>query len=218
MTTRWARVARGTLAASFAVFVAALFHAAMGGGVPSTLAITVSLAFAVQACVLLAGKRISLWRQVLSVGLSQFILHALFSLQPGGARFSAADGSAHVHAGSHLTMTGGSAAAHGAAMVGMQDTPLMWVGHAGAAVLTVVAMRYGERTMRRLLATAAIRIVAFVERVTLIPVRATVAIRRTVDVRPVMLPEPRVLIGGMRHRGPPASPWGHALSGVSACA
>lgn len=221
MTTRWARVARGTLAACFAVFVAALFHAAMGGGVPSVLAITLALTFAVPACVLLTGRRMPrarssravLLRQVVAVSLSQFMLHALFSLQPGGAQFGTADGSAHVHTGSHLVMTGqtmtGDASAPGH-MAGMHDTPLMWVGHASAVVLTVVAMQYGERTLRALLATAAIGIVAFVERITLIPVRATAAMRRAADARPVMLPAQRVLIGRMRHRGPPAGVLTHA--------
>jgi len=215
MTTRWARVARGTLAACFAVFVAALFHAAMGGGVPSVLAITLSLAFAIPACVLLTqGRktRSGLLRQALAVSLSQFALHALFSLQPGGAQFSGAgfgvtDGSAHLHAGSHLAMTG-EASANG--MAGMHETPLMWLGHASAVVLTVVAMRYGERTLRALLATAAIGIVAIVERITLVPVRATAAMKRAVDAHPVILPAPRVLIGRMRHRGPPAGAFNYA--------
>jgi O-antigen ligase len=215
MTTRWARVARGTLAACFAVFVAALFHAAMGGGVPSVLAITLSLAFAIPACVLLTRRRKTrsgLLRRALAVSLSQFALHALFSLQPGGAQFSragfgATDGSAHLHAGSHLAMTG-EASANG--MAGMHETPLMWLGHASAVVLTVVAMRYGERTLRALLATAAIGIVAIVERITLVPVRATAAMKRAVDAHPVILPAPRVLIGRMRHRGPPAGAFNYA--------
>lgn len=229
MNTRWARVARGTLAACFAVFVAALFHAAMGGGVPSVLAITLSLAFAVPACVLLTQGRTrrmpkgpaahtsrrGLLRQALAVSLSQFALHALFSLQPGGARFSGAefstaDGSAHLHAGSHLAMTGEASAGQ---MTGMHETPLMWLGHASAVVLTVVAMRYGERTLRALLATAAIGVIgimAIVERIALVPVRATAAMLRAVDARPVILPAPRVLIGKMRHRGPPVGAFNHA--------
>jgi hypothetical protein len=231
MNTRWARVARGTFAACFAVFVSALFHAAMGGDVPSLLAVTLSLAFAVPACVLLTPGRMRrsrnqhaarrmLWRQVLAVSLSQFALHALFSLQPGGtqfgtaqfstAQFGTAGGSAHLHAGSHLAMTGEASAG-----TGMHDTPLMWLGHASAVVLTVFAMRYGERTLRALLATAAIRvvvvgIVAMVERFTLIPVRATAAALRAVDARPVILPAPRVLIGRMRHRGPPVGAFNYA--------
>jgi hypothetical protein len=224
MTTRWARVARGTLAACFAVFVAALFHAAMGGGVPSVLAITLALAFAIPACVLLTqGRktRTGLLRQALAVTLSQFVLHALFSLQPGGAQFggaqfggaqlSGAAGSAHLHAGSHLAMTGEASAS---GMAGMHETPLMWLGHASAVVLTVVAMRYGERTLRVLLATAAIgiavSIVAIIERITLVPVRATAAMLRAVDAQPVILPAPRVLIGRMRHRGPPVGAFNDA--------
>jgi hypothetical protein len=229
MTTRWARVARGTLAACFAVFVAALFHAAMGGGVPSVLAITLALAFAIPACVLLTqGRKTStgLLRQALAVTLSQFALHALFSLQPGGAQFggaqlsgaafSGAAGSAHLHAGSHLAMTS-EASASGMAM---HETPLMWLGHASAVVLTVVAMRYGERTLRVLLATAAIgiavSIVAIIERITLVPVRATAAMLRAVDAQPVILPAPRVLIGRMRHRGPPVGAFNYAA--LSNCA
>jgi hypothetical protein len=200
MTTRWARVARGTLAAAFAVFVAALFHVAAGGGVPSALAVTVSLALCVPACVLLTGTRRSLWRLCVSVGLSQLIFHALFTLSPAGPDFRSADGSGHLHAGSHLIASAGSTSM--SAMPGMPDNGWMWLGHATAALTTVIALRYGEASVWGLLATAAIRIVAFTG-LPMAPARPAAPHRVTVDVRPIALPSSRLVIGAMRRRGPP---------------
>jgi hypothetical protein len=201
MTTRWARVARGTLTACFAVFVSALFHAVAGGGAPSVLAVILCLAFCVPACIVLAGKRLSVWRMAVSVSLSQFVFHALFSLTPFGTHFATVGGTAHVHDGSQLIATAGGASAQVATM---QSDAWMWVAHASAALLTIVALRYGEGSFWALLRTASVRIVAFADAIVLVPAPTITADARPIDVRPLELPELFVTIGRMRHRGPPA--------------
>ncbi|SEA91777.1 hypothetical protein [Leifsonia sp. 21MFCrub1.1] len=200
MSTRSARVARGLIAAGFATFVAALFHVAGGGLPPSAVALTLSLVFSGLGCIVLAGKRSALWRSASSVALSQFLFHALFSLSPS-AHFAGATG--HLHPGSHLTMvTDGAVPMPSAPMAAMSlGAPWMWLAHAGAAALTVLALRYGERvftavseftafSLRRLL------VVAAVVDVPVPPMR--------VETVPVVLPARTVVLGRLRHRGPPA--------------
>jgi hypothetical protein len=138
VTTRWARFARGWIAALFSTLVAAGSHTAAGGGSPSALALVVALAFAGVTCVALTGTRVSLPRVTVSVAVSQLAFHSFFSTisaPPGGAG-----------------MPGGHEHAHAAALA-LGDIPpavshhtdgWMWLGHAVAAVLTIVALRYGE--------------------------------------------------------------------------
>lgn len=197
MSTRSARVARGLIAAGFATFVAALFHVAGGGLPPSAVALTLSLVFSGLGCIVLAGRRSALWRSASSVALSQFLFHALFSLSPS-AHFAGATG--HLHPGSHLTMlTDGAAATSMPAM--SLSGPWMWLAHAAAATLTLVALRYGERVF-----VAVSEFTAFSLRRLLIavaPVDVPVAQTRAETV-PVVLPARAVVLGRLRHRGPPA--------------
>ncbi len=92
MGSRPARAMRGTLASAVAIFVAALFHVAGGGAAPGVVPLALSLAFATLASIALTSRRLSLWRLTVSVVLSQFLFHALFSLGGGTARFVGADG------------------------------------------------------------------------------------------------------------------------------
>jgi hypothetical protein len=195
MTSRGIRTLRGTAAACFAVFVAALVHDAAGGGLPSLLAVSLSLAFAVPLCVALAGRRISLWRQAASVGVSQLLLHLLFGLG------SNASGTAlHVPAG-HMHMGGTIAVTAGHAMPMHHDTPLMFVAHGCAALITIAALRRGERTLHAL-ATFTVLLVTAIARLTVVPIGAPA--RMPVQTRPITLASPTRVLGALRHRGPPA--------------
>ena len=53
MSTRWTRVARGTLAAGLSTFVAAFSHAAAGGSAPSIAALSLAIAFSILGVVVL---------------------------------------------------------------------------------------------------------------------------------------------------------------------
>jgi hypothetical protein len=211
MTARWATVTRGLLAASVATFIAALFHVAGGGADPSALAIVVSLTFSGLACIALAGRRLSRVRLSISVALSQLIFHALFSLGQPGVILVSTHGIRHIHDGTQMAMMGRGLNVAGAqgmqGMQGMQDvipdTPLMWVSHIAAALVTIVAISLGEKAIRAVCALA--RIVA----ARLVPVQETapLPLRRSVSTQPfarsLALPNRVRFLGRMRHRGPP---------------
>lgn len=197
MSTRSARVARGLIAAGFATFVAALFHVAGGGLPPSAVALTLSLVFSGLGCIVLAGKRSTLWRSASSVALSQFLFHALFSLSPS-AHFAGATG--HLHPGSHLTMVTDGAAA--TPMSGMSlSGSWMWLAHAAAALLTLVALRYGERVFVAVSEFTAFSLRRLLTAVAVVDVPVAQA---RVETVPVILPDRTVVLGRLRHRGPPA--------------
>lgn len=80
MRVRHRRTLRGTLAAVFATFVALTSHILGGGSFPTAMGVIVPLALSILVCVLLAGRRLSLPRLTVSVGISQTLFHLLFSL------------------------------------------------------------------------------------------------------------------------------------------
>ena len=163
MATRWARVARGWIIAVFSTFVAALSHTLGGGSAPGLLAVVLSLAFAGILCIGLAGRTLSLWRLGLSVALSQLIFHGLFSLgTPGGALATQSAGPYAGGAGAHqhqvvtgLVSSTDAVTAVGAPVHGMfAHDAGMWIAHATAALLTIVALRHGERAFWSLFSSA----------------------------------------------------------------
>lgn len=146
MATRWARFARGWLAALFSTTVAAASHTLAGGNSPSVVSLVLALAFAGIACIALTGTRVSLVRLAASVALSQLAFHVLFGAIATSA--VAAPGAAHEHhATSAMLEPGLAASAH-------HSDGWMWLGHAAAAVVTLVALRYGEGAFWRLASIA----------------------------------------------------------------
>lgn len=202
MTTRWARFARGWIVAVFSTFVAALSHTVGGGAVPGVLAVVVSLAFAGIVSVALAGRTLSTWRLTIAVLVSQLIFHGLFSFGASNGRLAATGATAgHAHAagqGLQLMPAAGSADAMTAADHGL----MMTLAHLAAAVVTVLALRFGERAFWGLFTTAAVALTALVRALVLTPIpNAPRVIPALSAARP-----PRdllVLLSPMRHRGPP---------------
>ena len=188
MSSRWARVARGWTAAGFATFVAALSHTLAGGAAPGVVAILVTLVISGAVCTLLAGRTLSTWRLAASIALSQALFHGVFSglgmpVAPRGAHHTVAlpvfDATiAHPHAGA-----------------------TMWLAHAAAALVTVIAFRHAERAFWGLADTARLLIARLLA--TVIPLcPATLPALAPGACRDV----PRdltVLLSSMRHRGPP---------------
>ncbi|REJ03853.1 hypothetical protein DY023_16125 [Microbacterium bovistercoris] len=143
-------VIRGFAAASTATFVALAAHVTAGGAMPGTLGILVPWMLSLMVCVLLAGRKLSALRLSVSVLVSQFLFHVLFVLgllTPTG-------------------ITGGHV--HGAPLQLPETTGLtvqviadggMWIGHAAAALLTILALHRGERMLlgMRDLAVQAVR-------------------------------------------------------------
>lgn len=200
MATRWARFARGWIAAIVATLVSALFHVASGGEAPAALGVLLALAFSGMACVLLAGTALSLWRLSLSVTLSQFLFHALFAL---GAAPAASPGIAppHEHHLTHIAvgaLASGDSHQHALLMAG----PWMWAGHAAAVVVTVLLLRHGERRFWSLCDHAALQVTRCLAAPSPAPLH--VAAARPVTEYAQLLRDLGVLLGRMRHRGPPA--------------
>jgi hypothetical protein len=207
MATRWARFARGWVAAVFSTFVAALSHTLGGGAAPGALAVVLSLAFAGIICVGLCGRTLSRWRVGASVVVSQLLFHGLFSLGAPGGALTAPAGSAlgaHEHAAiGILSMTGGADAVHGSTLQGAaHHDGAMWAAHGVAALLTIAALRYGEAAFWGLFATARLVI-----RALFAPVRLAIVPlipRRAPSTAPLRVPRDLALVlSVMRHRGPP---------------
>ncbi len=134
---------RGLVAASLAIFVALAAHVTSGGAMPGPLGILVPWILAVMVCTLLAGRRLSAVRLSVSVTVSQLLFHTLFVL---GAITPSTTMGGHTH-GMTMTLPAGTPIAEAV----LADSS-MWLGHAIAAVVTVVALHRGERTLVRLCA------------------------------------------------------------------
>jgi hypothetical protein len=185
MNSRWARVARGITAAGLATFVAAFSHVIAGGAAPSAFGLAASLIISAMLCTMLAGRAVSALRLAISVAASQALFHALFSglgtPVPTGHDMNSmtVDATTHLHA-----------------------APTMWLAHAAAGIVTVVALRYAESAFWGVADTARLlvaRLVALVVPRAVTPARppAVVAAERRA-------PDLALLLSSMRHRGPPA--------------
>lgn len=185
MNSRWWRVARGATAAASATFVAAFSHTIAGGRPPSAFGVAVSLVLSVALCTMLTGRTVALWRLVVSVGVSQFLFHGLFS----GL-------GTPVPAAHEMAAMGVDAAAPA-----HHNTPAMWLAHALAAVITILALRYAGSTFWGVADTARLllaRLVSVVVPVTPGPHPRTPAVGSSFLPRDLSL-----LLSPMRHRGPP---------------
>ncbi|MBF4632895.1 hypothetical protein ITJ38_00590 [Agreia pratensis] len=202
MSTRWTRVARGTLAAGFSTFVAAFSHAAAGGSAPSIAALSLAIAFSTMICVALAGRGLSYWRIGASVAVSQVFFHTLFSLiATPAARTPGSAPAAHSGHDMAAMFAPTGPAASSALAIGIDVA--MIAGHVFAAVVTFAAIVWGERAVRGLLAAALVRATRLSALLVPSPSFAPPAIRvgrvHRIDA-PAML---EVLRASLWHRGPP---------------
>lgn len=216
MGTRWTRFTRGWVVAGFSLFVAALSHNLGGGAAPGLLAVVLSLAFAGVVCVGLTGATLSLWRVSVSVLASQLIFHGLFSLGGAGsaagrlATDAATPGGAHDHASVAGLALGGLTDADGGGLAAGPHPAevhgaLMWLAHGIAAVVTIAALRHGERAFWSLLAGARL-VIRFLSEPVVTPAVMPAAPRRTPTTAPVFTPRDLgVLLSARPHRGPPRS-------------
>lgn len=210
MTDRWARFSRGWLISGFATYAAAFSHVAAGGGHPPAFAIALALAFSGPVCIMLAGRRLAVWRLALAVGLSQLAYHSLFAffgpatVLPGTPLHTTGH---HNHGTVTLPTTPATAGTDA-----VFSDPVMIATHLGAAIATLGAVLYAERTARAIVA-AARPVAASCARATVRGLRAALAaeaapvfnIFRLSPERRERLPVPDLapLIGFLRHRGPP---------------
>ena len=146
--TRAGRTVRGLIAALVATFVASVSHSTADGSPAPMIGIVLALLFAAPVCIALAGRRLSWIRLSLAVGLSQVAFHGLLLIGVGsGSGAPALAG--HLH-GTELAGALGATTVDAGHALHLQ--PAMWIAHAIAAVLTVLALGRGEQALKALLA------------------------------------------------------------------
>lgn len=202
--TRQVRVGRAVGASSVATLVALAAHVAVGGTPPPALAVVAVLVLSWLPAILLAGRRCTRTGISLVIVLAQTLFHLVFSLlaphavavaisHPGMAGMSGMDGGRM----SFSPMT--------AAVV---PEPVMWLGHGFAAVVTIALWLRGEAALRALGEAAARLVWALVP----LPV-GTPELPGTSLAGPACgapwQPAFVLLDGGLRRRGPPATPRHH---------
>ncbi|GAA4491931.1 hypothetical protein GCM10023171_36690 [Microbacterium panaciterrae] len=151
MGTRAGRTVRGLTAALVATFVASVSHSTADGSPAPLIGIVLALLFAAPVCIALAGRTLSWARLSLAVILSQFAFHGLLLIGVGSGSGSLTQNPGiHLH-GADLAGALGTTALNAAVVHPDHAQPAMWVAHAIAAVLTVLALGRGEQTIRALL-------------------------------------------------------------------
>lgn len=145
--TRAPRLVRGASAATIATFVALLSHVSAGGSMPAWLGLLVPWTLSFMVCTVLSGRRLSQLRLVLAVGVSQLLFHVLFALGSVRPTTRPVTGASHSHGVELQTLL------PEAAPIVPADAS-MWLGHAVGVAITVIVIRHGEQTLRRLLTAA----------------------------------------------------------------
>ncbi|MBS1673417.1 MAG: hypothetical protein JSS74_05570 [Actinobacteria bacterium] len=165
--TRAGRTIRGLIAAGIATFVASVSHSVSDGSPAPMIGIVLALIFAAPVCIALAGRRLSWIRLALAVALSQFAFHLLLLVGVGSGSGSTLP-TGHVHGLAAADALGATTVAQAAAEHGS-----MWIAHAIAAAVTVLALGRGEQALRALLALTGWNLVALVLAPLPAPVRRT---------------------------------------------
>lgn len=200
MTARSLRLVRGWIGAVVATSIAAGSHFLAGGDAPELPLLLLTLALSGLVCTALTGRGLSLWRLAGGVALSQGLFHWLFSA--GAAPHMSSD-----PARGHLAHWPALEPAASTFFPAATDhaSPLMWLGHAVAAVLTVAFLRHGEVAVVRLVLAMRLRVTAFLPLFQPLPVHpAAATLPANRPVRPLRNLGAPLLV--MRHRGPPLYP------------
>ena len=142
---RHLKALRGVIAAAVATFVALVSHVAAGAEMPGPLGILIPFALALPVTILLAGRSLSLLRLSVAVVISQALFHALFVF--GTVDLVVHTG--HAHHGQAAELPAGPGTAHAHSL--LDSTPEMMLAHLAGAVVSIVALHSGERSLRALL-------------------------------------------------------------------
>lgn len=164
---------------------------------PGGIGIFVPWVLASMICVLLAGRKLSLMRLSISVGLSQFLFHLLFVL---GTITPAGVSTPHVH-GAPLVLPPSA----GLSEAVVADS-VMWISHGIAALVTVVALHRGENFVLAVRELAALAVRWLRRRADAVLVRPAMA--RTVARGDFQTAgwAASALLATLRGRGPPLTP------------
>lgn len=141
-SSRSTRALRGTAAAFFATFVSLASHVLAGGAVPDILNIALPLSLSILICMLLSGKRFTLWRLSSMIGFSQVLFHLLFSLGAGHSSISATELALHSHHAMSVTVDVASSVSVGGMDHGDNT---MLLAHFIAGLATVLVLHRSEQ-------------------------------------------------------------------------
>ena len=181
---------RGTIAAAVATFVAAFSHALGGDAAPSWLGVGASFVLSVAICTALSGRALSWWRLAASVAVSQVLFHVLFS--GAGVPVAPAASVAHDHGPAVAALPMPAMDEHADRMI---------LAHVIAGIITLLALRFGERAFWSVTDSARLvvaRVLLVVAPVAAAPTRVILpAVRSALAPRPIHVPSTH------RHRGPP---------------
>lgn len=136
-TLRRLRALRGTVAAAVAVLFASTAHTLSGGHAPPAWLVVAIVVLAAPLCVGLIGRRRTLPRLAATIGAAQLALHGAFAAIGDAAPAGGLGHAAHHH--TPLALDASTFADPAAAT--------MTVGHAIAALATLVVLAWGEHLM-----------------------------------------------------------------------
>ena len=195
MPARAQRLARGWIVGLVATTVAAVSHTLAGGYRPGALSFGTALIFAGMLGTLVIGRRPSLPRLIVAVGISQLAFHLLFSLLGSGGSVVSAGGSGMPGMGGMGALPSPALALSGHDHLA---DPGMWIAHAIAAALTILFLRNAELAVWNMLARA-------IQRVVLVgvPLLAALPPRARPDLPPVTRLSSRAVTSSVWRRGPP---------------
>jgi hypothetical protein len=197
------RLARGWIVGLVATTVAAVSHTLAGGYRPGVLSLGAALVFAGILGAFVIGRRPSLPRLSVAVGLSQLAFHLVFSLLgSGGAPEASASQLGDRMPG--MADMGATVLPAPVAMSGHDHLadPGMWIAHAFAAVLTILFLRRAELAVWTML-TRLGRVIATRLTVVLAPVASGGVPRIPGWPDVARRPGERLLVASALRRGPP---------------
>lgn len=193
MNQRASRAVRGTIAAAVSTFIAATSHGLADGRAPSIVAVSVALTASVFVCIALAGKTVSRPRLAVAVAFSQLAYHGMFAFAPSGGSVSSTSLGVHAqHAVQSIDVHTG--------VVAHTHSPMMWVAHILAGVVTTLLLATGENVIRGFFATLRLAVS------TLFTNHEPVPIPTLQSLWPDAVAPPRapVVVSSRSQRGPPA--------------
>ncbi len=169
-----------------ATIVASTAHTLAGGDAPPLWLLIAVTLLAMPIAVAVTGRRPSLWRTTVVVGLSQVLLHVAFATV--GSALPASIG--HVHGALPALSPGVDAGA-------LTVDPVMIAGHVLAAIVTVALVSRGERALRAIAAG----LHRLVTRALAVPAASYDAPRPA--VRATRMPASPTALASLSRRGPP---------------
>ncbi|MHA7243268.1 hypothetical protein [Paeniglutamicibacter antarcticus] len=200
------RIVRGWIGALICTGLAAASHALADGQLPPLPILGLLLCVSAVVCTALAANKISWLRTALAVGVSQGIYHGAFALFGRNHQASALASEGGIHAGhaAHGVSLGLEVPVTAVAAVDLHSSGLMATAHLGAALLTVIALRKGEISVRAI----ADAIFLYLPRSILFicGFQAAWGKQPLLDIAYESLVLRDVLRPALRRRGPPAGP------------